>query len=330
VLGAFFALLSAATFGLNIATARRGVIGGTVAQAIAVTNLIGVGLLALVALGFGAFGEFAVMSGEAFAWFAAIGVSHFVLGRYATYRAARALGAAQSGPIQQVSLLLSLALALIFLGESLTPLSAFGIALILLGPLVILRQKKGRAEVRTRSGIKLNYVEGYVWGLVSAAAFGTTPLLVNFGLEGGGVVRGVAGSLVSYGSAAAAVAVLMAFPSFRGTVLALDRQTAKWFAATGIFVGLSQLFVFMALSLAPVIVVQPIQRTALLFRIGFSWLINREHEVIGLSVLVAVALSMLGVLAVTIDSATLVGLLPMPAWLAEFLQWHWPAGRGLS
>jgi drug/metabolite transporter (DMT)-like permease len=327
MLGAFFALLSAATFGLNIATARRGVIGGTVAQAIAVTNIFGVVLLALVALGFGAYGEFAAMSGEAFAWFATIGVSHFVLGRYATYRSARALGAAQSGPIQQVSLLLSLTLALVFLSESLTPLSAFGIALILLAPLVILRQRKGKAEVTTRSGIKLNYVEGYFWGVVCAAAFGTTPLLVNFGLDGGGVLRGIAGSLVSYGSAAVTVVVLMAFPAFRATVLALDRPTAKWFAATGIFVGLSQLFVFMALSLAPVIVVQPIQRTALLFRIGFSWLINRDHEVIGLSVLVAAALSVVGGMAVTIDSETRVGLVPLPAGLAEFLRLQWPVGR---
>jgi drug/metabolite transporter (DMT)-like permease len=324
VLGAFFALLSAATFGLNIATARRGVIGGTVAQAIAITNVIGLALLALIAMGFGAYDQFAAMSSEAMAWFATIGVSHFVLGRYATYRSARALGAAQSGPIQQMSLLLSLSLALIFLGESLTPLSAFGIALILMGPLVILRGRRGKEEVTTRSGIKLNYVEGYFWGLVCAVAFGTTPLLISFGLEGGGVLRGVAGSLLSYASATVTVVVLMAFPAFRATVLALERPTAKWFAATGVFVGLSQLFVFIALSLAPVTVVQPIQRTALLFRVGFSWMINREHEVIGLSVLVAIGLSMIGILAVTIDSETLVSFVPMPPWLVDFLRWHWP------
>lgn len=327
MLGGVFALLSAATFGLNITTARRGVIAGTVAQAIAVTNLIGAALLALIALGFGAYGEFAFMSGEALAWFATVGVSHFVLGRYATYRAAKALGAAQSGPIQQVSLLLSLTLALIFLGETLTPLRAFGIVFILLAPLLILRQGATKGEVTTRSGIRLNYVEGYFWGLVCAAAFGTTPLLVSFGLDGGGLLRGIAGSLVSYCAAAVTVVVLMAFPAFRLTVLAMDRPTGKWFCATGIFVGLSQLFVFMALALAPVTVVQPIQRTALMFRVTFSWLINRDHEVIGLPVLIAIALSMLGVLAVTIDGQTLIDLIPMPAWIAEFLLTTWPAGR---
>lgn len=326
MLGAFFALLAAATFGLNIATARRGVIGGSVAQGIAVTNVFGALLTALTALAFGAYGEFSTMSVEAVAWFATVGVSHFTVGRYATYRSARALGAAQSGPIQQISLLLSLALALIFLNETLTPLSALGIALILLGPLVALRQRKGKAEITTRSGIKLNYVEGYFWGLVGAAAFGATPLFVRFGLDGGGISRGIAGSLVSYCSATVTVSLLMALPQFRRTVLALDRSTAKWFSATGIFVGLSQLFIFIALSLAPVTVVLPIQRTALIFRVGFGWLINPAHEVIGLSLLVATGLSMLGVMAVTIDSETVVSLLPTPAWLADVLQWQWPAG----
>jgi drug/metabolite transporter (DMT)-like permease len=325
VLGAFFALLAAATFGLNIATARRGVIGGTVAQAIAVTNVFGVLLLALTALAFGAYGELAGMSGAALAWFASVGVGHFVVGRYATYRAARALGAAQSGPIQQVSLLISLVLALAFLGEHLTPLLVLGIVLIVAGPLVILR-RRGKGEVRTRSGIRLDYAEGYIWGLVSAAAFGTSPLLIRFGLDDGGLLKGVAGGLVSYGAAAATVVVLMAVPAFRRNVLAMDRTSARWFGATGLFVGLSQLFIFMALALAPVTVVQPIQRTALLFRTGFSWLINREHEVIGLSVLTATALSMLGVMAVTISAETLIALVPLPAWLADILLIRWPGG----
>jgi drug/metabolite transporter (DMT)-like permease len=328
MLGALFALVAAATFGLNIATARRGVIGGTVAQAIAVTNLIGLSMMAVIALGFGAYGEFAGMSAQSMAWFATVGVSHFILGRYATYRSARALGAAQSGPIQQVSLLLSLALALIFLGEAVTPLAALGILLILVAPLVILRRRAGTPAVTTRSGIKLDYVEGYFWGVVCAVAFGTTPLLINFGLDGGGVLRGVAGTLVSYASATVAVVLLMAAPAFRTQVIAIDRTALKWFSAAGVFVGLSQLFVFMALALAPVTVVLPIQRTAMIFRVLFGWLINREHEVIGLPVLIAVAVSLLGVMAVTIDSQTLVEVLRLPARLGELLTLQWPQRGG--
>jgi drug/metabolite transporter (DMT)-like permease len=326
MLGAFLALLSAATFGMNITALRRGVLGGSVVQAIAVTNALGVPLLALMCLIFGAFSEFADMSGEALAWFASAGIIHFVLGRYANYRATRALGATQSGPIQQVGLLISLALAIIFLGESLTPLHAFGIVLILAGPAIILRQGAKRGEVKTRSGIKLNYFEGYFWGLVCASAFGTSPLLITYGLEDGGLLRGIAGGLVSYCAAATLIAVLMLFPAFRSDVLSVNRNSVKWFSATGLFVGLSQLFVFMALSIAPVSVVQPIQRTTLMFRVAFSWLINRDHEVFGLSILIAIGLSMLGVLAVTISGEAILDLVPLPEWAANIAGMKWPAG----
>lgn len=326
MLGAALALLSAATFGLNIATLRRGVLGGSVIQAIAVTNALGVPLLAVICLVFGAFGEFADMSGTALAWFASAGILHFVVGRYANYRATRALGAAQSGPIQQVSLLISLALALILLGESLTPLRTFGIVLILLGPVLILRQRSKQGEVRTRSGIRLDYVEGYFWGLICAAAFGTSPLLITFGLEDGGLLRGIAGGLVSYGAAATLVFLLMLFPAIRSDVLSISPVSAKWFSATGIAVGLSQLFVFMALSIAPVSIVQPIQRTSLMFRVAFSWIINRDHEVIGISILIAIGMSMIGVLAVTISGEVLLDVIPLPDWAADIVRMKWPGG----
>lgn len=325
MLGAFLALLSAATFAMNITALRRGVLGGSVVQAIAVTNALGVPLLALICLIFGAFGEYSAMSVGAFAWFGLAGIVHFVLGRYANYRATRALGATQSGPIQQIGLLISLSLALIFLGESLTPLRAFGIFLILLGPALILRQRVKQGEVKTRSGIRLNYFEGYFWGLVCATCFGTSPLLITYGLEDGGLLRGIAGGLVSYGAAASLVLLLMAFREVRSDVFSINWNSVKWFSATGLFVGLSQLFVFMALSIAPVSVVQPIQRTTLMFRVVFSWVINRDHEVFGLAVLIAIGLSMLGVLAVTISSETLIGLIPLPEWIAEIAAMKWPA-----
>ena len=325
MLGTSLALLSAATFAMNITALRRGVLGGSVVQAIAVTNALGVPLLALICLVFGALGEFANISIAALAWFASAGVVHFVLGRYANYRATRALGATQSGPIQQVGLLISLALALIFLSESLTPLRAFGIFLILLGPALILRQRAKQGEVTTRSGIRLNYFEGYFWGLVCATCFGTSPLLITYGLEDGGLLRGIAGGFISYCAAASLVLFLMLLPAFRSDVFSINRSSVKWFSATGLFVGLSQLFVFMALSIAPVSVVQPIQRTTLMFRVAFSWVINRDHEVFSLAILIAIGLSMVGVLAVTVSSETLLDLISAPDWIADFARIRWPA-----
>ncbi len=56
MLGAFFAIISAATFGFNTATVRRGVLSGSVFQAIAITVPMGVPLFLVAALAAGQLG----------------------------------------------------------------------------------------------------------------------------------------------------------------------------------------------------------------------------------------------------------------------------------
>jgi drug/metabolite transporter (DMT)-like permease len=316
--------MSAATFGMNVATLRRGVLGGSVLQALAITVPAGVPLFALGCLLFGAFGAFFGMSLEAWAWFSAAGVIHFVVGRYGNYRATRALGAAQSGPIQQVALLVSLGLAMVFLGEHLTTLSTFGIVLILTGPIIIVRSAASKGEVRTRAGQKLNYVEGYFWSLVCAAGFGSSPLLIKFGLEGGGVQESIAGGLASYIAATVVIVLIILIPRNIVHVRSLDIRTAGWFTATGILVFISQMLLYMALALAPVSVVAAVQRTALVFRVIFSWMLNRDHEVLGVSAILGIAVSALGVMAVTINVDMLLDLVPLPAAFADILRLTWP------
>ena len=108
------------------------------------------------------------------------------------------MGAALSSPIQQLSVLVSLVLALIFLGESLTPLRAAGIILVLFGPLIILRGRSGRRETHSKPRFVVNYVEGFAWGLVGAVAYGVSPLFIRFGLAGavygGGIRDSIAGA----------------------------------------------------------------------------------------------------------------------------------------
>jgi hypothetical protein len=98
MIGALLALLSAASFGLNNAALRRGVLKGSVLQAMTITVPLGVPLFALGALAFGALGGLADLPAASVFWFAVAGVVHFLLGRYGNYRATRAMGANLSGP----------------------------------------------------------------------------------------------------------------------------------------------------------------------------------------------------------------------------------------
>jgi uncharacterized membrane protein len=324
MLGALLSLLSAATFGLNIASMRRGVITGSALQAMSITVPVGVPLFALGCLAFGAFGALPGMSAETLGWFVAAGVVQFIVGRYSNYRATRALGAAQSGPIQQVALIVSLALAIVFLGELLTILKIIGILLILIGPLVIVRSAVRKGEVRTRAGQTLNYVEGYSWGLLCAVAFGASPLLIKLGIDDGGIQESIAGGFVSYVSASVVFALIILVPANLVHIRSLDGRNAVWFAAAGLLVFVSQMLTYMALSLTTVSVVAAIQRTALVFRVLFSCLINRDHEVLGTSAIVGIALSALGVVAVTIDIDLLLDIVPLPAAIADTLALTWP------
>jgi uncharacterized membrane protein len=89
-------------------------------------------------------------------------------------------------------------------------------------------------------------------------------------------------------------------------------------------VCISQIFLYLAMAIAPVSVVQPLMRFSTLFRTLFSWLLNRDHESFELGLLVAIAISLVGALALTLDPAFVVRALAAPPGLADALVWRWP------
>lgn len=309
---------------MNVATLRRGVLAGSVLQALAITVSAGVPLFALGCLLVGGYDELFGLSTRQLGWFAAAGVIHFIVGRYGNYRATRVLGAAQSGPIQQVSLLISLSLAIGFLGERLTMLNVIGILLILLGPVVLVGNARRKGGVKTRAGQTLNYVDGYFWGIVCAISFGTSPLLIRFGLEEKSIAEGVAGGLVSYSAATVVIILILMLPGKIAHMRTMEAKTVGWFTLTGFLVFISQMLLYMALALAPVSIVMAVQRTGLVFRVIFSWMLNRDHEVLGPAALIGIAISALGVLFVTINVDMLGKLVPLSPAIADSLRLAWP------
>jgi uncharacterized membrane protein len=328
LLGSFLALLAAATFAMNAATARRGVLRATVLQGLAITVPIGVPLFFAVAWVFGEVGRLTAMPAEAVLWFAAAGVIHFVGGRYSNYRASKAIGANLAAPILQTDVLLTLALAIVVLGETLTPLRMFGIALVLIGPALVLpRSSADRPAAKvpgSPEGFKPKYAEGYLFSFFCAVTFGISPILISIGIEKAGPGSSLIGGFISYTTAAVLIwGALLASGEYRHA-LAIEREPAKWFTLTGVLVCVSQICRYAALSLAPVSVVAPIQRLSNLFRIYASWLLNREHEVFDQSVILATVISLVGALALSISTEALLAAVPLPDWLVAAARWQWP------
>jgi drug/metabolite transporter (DMT)-like permease len=332
VLGVFLAALSAATFAFNNASARRGVLTGSVAQALAITVPIGVPIFLVAALATGTLGTLARFSGDAIALLALAGVLHFVVGRYGNFRAAQAIGANLSGPVIQLSVALTLALAVLVLREPLTPLRILGIALLVLAPL-LMRNAEASADEASDSPAQTSappkfvprYAEGYAFALLAALVYGVTPFLVRLAVIRGDLGSGIAGGLISYAAATAAVALLLLlWPGQWRHARDIKPESLKWFTYSGVSVSIAQMFIYMAYAVAPLSVVTPVLQLHHLLRLVFSRLLNPHHEIFGGRMILATALSLAGAVALSLDVEHVLALVPLPESVAAFARWHWP------
>jgi uncharacterized membrane protein len=95
----------------------------------------------------------------------------------------------------------------------------------------------------------------------------------------------------------------------------MSRKALPWFTLSAVAVWASQLFRYMALAIAPVTVVQPIQSLSLIFRMIFGFFINREHEALDRYVIGGILLSFTGALALSISDEIVTQYMTLPDWL---------------
>jgi uncharacterized membrane protein len=330
MLGGLLSLLSAVTFSYANASVRRGVLTGTVLQAVGISLPVALPLFLLAMWPFGGFAALVSFDARAMTLLILAGIVHFALARYCNYRATKAIGANLVAPIQQYSMVITLFLAIAWLGEALTVLRIVGIALVIAGPAFTHGPEKPMPkrvpEPDEGGGISPfmpAYREGYIYALGSALGFGISPILIGMAFEHKGLGIGIAGGFVSYIAATVATALVLLLPGQFRSFCAVDRVSAKWFLASGIAVGVSQMTRYMALAVAPVSVVTPIQRLSMVFRIYFGAWLNPHHEVFGSRVIVGTVISLAGALALSISAGTIVESLPIPDALASLLTWSW-------
>ncbi len=275
---------------------------------------------------FGYAGEIFNFSTTSYIWLSLAGINHFIAGRYFNYWAVQNMGTNLTGPIQQLDIVISLSLAVWLLGEYLTPLRIVGILLITFSPLLTFRSDM--AAARGKGPVKLKFTpqlgKGYLGAVLSGIAYGISPILVRAGLEGATPGASLAGGVISYGAAAVALLTFVAVTGRSREVMRVDRTAAGWFAFAGIFVGFAQVFRYVALALVPVAVVAPILRVNLVFRLIFSWLLNRDHEVFSAGVILATCLSLFGALLLSVSTDLFLSLVALPQWAVDIINWRWP------
>ncbi len=198
-------------------------------------------------------------------------------------------------------MLIALFLAVFILGESLTGLKIFGILLVLCGPLVVVEVGKKKKEPAKKLAFTPLYAEGYLFAGLSALGYGCSPILIRSAVEGSGPGASLAGGTISYIAASVVVlAVIIATGNLQG-VRNVEKQNAKWFMLAGLLVGVSQMLRYLALAVAPVTVVSPIQRLSLIFRMLFGWIMNREHEIFSWRLVAGTMVSLVGAVMLSLS-----------------------------
>jgi drug/metabolite transporter (DMT)-like permease len=310
MLGVLIALLSAFSFSLSDVTVRRGVTRAPVAYGAIVTVLMGVPLFLVACTVTGQIFEVGELSALSYVLLGSAGVIHYVVGRYFNYAAIQAIGAARTGPIHTLGLPYSVVIAFLFLDEGITSGMVAGIVLIMVGP-VIMVERRQKAVVATVTdpiapaaeppGFQLRQTEGYVFAIIAAMSYGTSPVLIRSALEGESGVS-LLGGLVSYIAASVLLLVSLLLPARRHLAKALEPASIRVFAAPGFFVFMAQLFRFVALSLASVAVVATLLRFTTIFTLVMSWIINRDLEKITSRVVIGVTISLVGAVLLVLSS----------------------------
>jgi len=322
MIGAFLAVLSAASFAVTIATGRRAVFTGTPAQGMALSNPVGVICFLVAAVLTGEITRIVAFPSMAAVCMACVGILHFVFGRYASFKASQSAGANLTSPVIQLNVVVTLGLAVIVLGERCTVLQIIG-GIVMLSAAVITQQQSAASATTATAKFSPRYAEGFFFALLAAAAYGTSPIMTRSALQFSGPSNAITGGLIAYVAATTAVAIMVLFsPALRRNLMSAKLENVRWFAYSGVAVAIAQGFLYGALSLAPIMVVIPMLQLSLIFRLLLSMWLNPEHEVFGPKIILGSVISMMGACVVAIDTDLILAALGVPETWAPLLRWQ--------
>jgi drug/metabolite transporter (DMT)-like permease len=338
MLGALVAILASLSFSLSNVTVRRSVTKAPVAYGAMATVILGVPMFFIACLVTGQILRVDELALSSYGLLAAAGIIHYVVGRYFNYGAIEAIGAARAAPINTLGLPYSILIAFIFLGEGVSFGMLVGIGLIMAGPAIMVERKKP-AKAPGGSGAKsapastaatpsagvatavavapvaatpakaeapadnfqLRQAEGYLYAVIAAAAYGTSPVLIRSALEGHSELSLLGGG-ISYVAAGAFLMASLILPSRRHLTAALEPASLRIFAPPAFFVFMAQLLRFVALSLASVAVVGTLMRFGAIFTLGMSWYMNPDLEKITPVVVLGVLITLVGAVLLVVAS----------------------------
>jgi drug/metabolite transporter (DMT)-like permease len=284
---ALIAIVSFATSNLCLA---RGAQTSPTAAAVRLSVFVGAPVFAVAVL---VSGQFETVPLPAVGYFAAVGFLHYIVGRTLMWGAVKLLGASRALVFVALSPVVSLVLAVWFLGESLAVWAILGASLAICGPVIMGRLKSGKPDSSTST---IDLRRGAIRAVFGSLAWGATPIFVKEGLNYD--VPPLLGILIAYTTAAVIQFTISQVKKGSLKIRAIPKSALKWFILGSIFTNTAQLLLFLAYDAGDVTtVVVLIQMTPLLVT-GMTFVLNRDVERITVGVVIGGLLSVAGAMLV--------------------------------
>lgn len=228
--------------------------------------------------------------------FIVAGVVGTLLGNLWLYKSIERIGASRTQPVIASNALVATFLAYVFLGETLSPVHALGVGLVVLGVAGIAWETTRSPGTGGPGSVELT---AFVLPLATAVALGTEPILANFGFA--------EGTPAPVGLAIKTVAAWSGFTLYflwRGDLPPISQvmeRDGKWFILAGLaYVGFLVGY-YVGLEVAPVNVVTPMIITNTMFVIVLSAIfMPRRLERVTWRLGVAATLVVVGAAVITV------------------------------
>ena len=194
-------------------------------------------------------------------------------------------------PVDKMSTVLTVIMAVLLLGEGLSALGAVGLALVTVGTLLMLRAEDLRSLPRALAG-------GGGWLLYALGAALFAALTAILGKIGIAAVPSDLGTAIRTGIVLVMAWVMVGVVGRLGSATRVPRGEMIWILLSGAATCASWLCYFRALQDGPASVVVPIDKLSVLVSVAFSVLVLREH--VGVRALLGLAVLVVGTVALAL------------------------------
>ena len=169
-------------------------------------------------------------------------------------------------PIDKSSTVLTIILAVVFLGERVTVYKTLGVVFIAIGTLLMIEKKDTE---------KKSEGEGWlIYALLSAFFASLTTILGKIGIEG---VESNLGTAIRTAVVIVMSFIMVAFTGKTGEIKKIDKKELGFILLSGISTGASWLCYYKALQDGEAGIVVPIDKLSILVTIAFSYIVFKER-----------------------------------------------------